>query len=144
MNLFIYLRMNETYLTLSIYYFALYYYQLTIIYFAPMSWTSEEILNIRQYVNQCGSKFNQNECSKAVGSRTPRQCYDYFHLQMTAERVKETNHKWTEEDNELLLQFDSKSMSWKQFQQAQFSNLTLSQLKNQFQQLRKKKQINNQ
>ena len=93
-------------------------------------WNQFEIERLQLYMNRHANNPCWRDCASFVQSKSIRQCYDYYQLQLATEKKAQNNHKWTAEDNEKLLQFDPRRISWRQFQKQNFEDLTLSQLKN--------------
>ena len=67
-----------------------------------------------------------------VGTKTEKQCYDYYMLQLF-KPMQGDKHKWTAEEQARLLEYKTSKLTWKQFQRNVFPELSISQLKNQYQ-----------
>ena len=99
-----------------------------------MLWTEEERQALARYVSICDENSRKSwvECAAIVKTKNPRQCYDFYSLQVKQNQVnKPHRHTWTQEECEVLMRHDEREMTWKEFQEQFFPNLTLGQLKNQ-------------
>ena len=102
-----------------------------------MTWNEAEKSIIRQYVaGATNGILNWHKCAVRIGTKTSRQCYDFFALQFhETTQNKPARHKWTEEECKLISSYDANKQKWTDFRDQHFPNLTLSQLKNQYQRI---------
>lgn len=57
-----------------------------------------------------GRKNKWAECAKIIGTKTSRQCYDYYTLSNFKKNNKK--HKWTDEEVRRLMMIQDMNISW--------------------------------
>ena len=68
-------------------------------------WKPEEKLAVFDYVNSHKGCVNWYECARIVGTRSDRQCYDFYSLQKGKSEGQELRHIWTDEEVQKLMSF---------------------------------------
>ena len=101
-------------------------------------WTADEDTTLLQLVADGNSRRVQwKQIAACLEKRTPRQCFDR-HIYLLREREQRERHCWTEEETEKFVrETQKKPVAWKHVHETFFPHLTLEQVKNKANVMRK-------
>ncbi|CAL5992103.1 Conserved_hypothetical protein [Hexamita inflata] len=104
-------------------------------------WSKREIQLLIQLINEKLRRkrpLNFNVIAERIGTKSNRQCYDKYLKLFSDEEKMVERHKWTEDEEKLLIQsLKENPFKWDEIKQQHFPNLVVGQLKNKYNQLQK-------